>query len=276
MHLADAARDVGGRDGPPDAPAGDGVRLRQGVDRHRAVLEPRHGRRRHVLGVVDDVLVDLVGEHERVVRLAQLADERELLASEDLARGVVRRVDDDRPRAVGERRTQLGLVDRPVGCVQRDVARRRPRQHGIGAVILVERLEDDHLVTGIDGGEQRGDHGLGRAAGDAELGLGVDRPTGVGLCDLRGDAVAERLRSPGDGVLVDVVVDGRLGRVLELLRAGEVGEALRQVDAAGSRAQARHLADHRLLERAGLRTRPPALRCHASEPATDGRGPASS
>src|SRR3712207_8639795 len=87
--------------------------------------------------------------------------------------------------------------------------------------------------------------------------------------------ISEGLGPPGDGVLVDVVVDGLLGGVLELLRTGEVGEPLREVDPSGRRAQPRHLTDHRLLERARLGTGPPALRCHATpsrslEPRTTG------
>ena len=46
--------------------------------------------------VVEDVLVDLVGDRERAPLLAQTGDELQLFAREDLAGRVVRRVDDDR------------------------------------------------------------------------------------------------------------------------------------------------------------------------------------
>jgi hypothetical protein len=45
--------------------------------------------------VVGDVLVDLVREAERVMLLAQVGDELELLASVDLAGGVIRIADYD-------------------------------------------------------------------------------------------------------------------------------------------------------------------------------------
>ena len=58
--------------------------------------------------------------------------------------------------------------------------------------------------------------------------------------------------APGDRVLVDVGVDrGRRG-VLDLGRAGEVGEALGEVDRAVLEREAGHLADHRFGEAGGL------------------------
>ena len=49
--------------------------------------------------VVEDVLVDLVGDREDVVLAGTGRDDLELGAREDLARRVVRRVDDDGARA---------------------------------------------------------------------------------------------------------------------------------------------------------------------------------
>ena len=67
-----------------------------------------------------------------------------------------------------------------------------------------------------------------------------------------GDRVAQRLRAPGDRVLVDVVVDGLRGRVLQLGRAREVREALGQADRTVLHGQPVHLADDRLGEAGGL------------------------
>ena len=118
------------RDRPPDPPAGDGVGLRQRVDGDRAVLEARDRRRRHVAAGAEvvDVLVDLVGE-ARARRAAGTARRSSSSSSrrEHLAGRVVRRVDDDRAGAVGERGAQLGLVDAPVGlrAARRSAASRR-------------------------------------------------------------------------------------------------------------------------------------------------------
>src|SRR5881409_3465708 len=48
-----------------------------------------------------------LGEHDRVMALRELGDQRELLAAEDLAGRVVRSVHDDRPGAVAECRAKL-------------------------------------------------------------------------------------------------------------------------------------------------------------------------
>ena len=64
-------------------------------------------------------------------------------------------------------------------------------------------------------------------------------------------ASRRRRRAPRDRVLVDVVVDRRARRVLHRLGHREIGQALRQVDRAVLVRHARHLADHRLGERAG-------------------------
>ena len=63
----------------------------------RPLGHPGQGRQRDVLAVVDDVLVDVVGQGDDVVLLAEAGDELELGPVEDLARRVVRRVHDDRP-----------------------------------------------------------------------------------------------------------------------------------------------------------------------------------
>ena len=70
------------------------------------------------VAVVNDVLVDLVGDREHVPLLAELRDELQLCPGEDLACRVVRRVDDDGARPIVERRGQLLLVERPVRLAQ--------------------------------------------------------------------------------------------------------------------------------------------------------------
>ena len=61
---------------------------------------------------------------------------------------------------------------------------------------------------------------------------GSTSQAGVGAADFRGDRLPEVLRSPGDRVLVHVSVDRRLRSRLQLRRAAEIGEALRQIDRA--------------------------------------------
>jgi hypothetical protein len=93
-----------------------------------------------VLALVDDVLVDVVGQRDQVVLAAEVGDQLELVPAEDLAGRVVRRVDDDRPRPRRDRRAELVRIDRPVRLVQCDVAGNGARQDRIGPIILVVRV----------------------------------------------------------------------------------------------------------------------------------------
>ena len=178
-------------------------------------------------------------------------------SGEDLARGVVGSVDDDGPGALREGALELGGVEAPLRRPQADEARHRAGQDRVGAVVLVEGLEDHHLVAGIEDREESGNHGLGRAARDRDLALGIHRHAVEPLEFLR-DGLAQRPRPPRDGVLVDVRGDGAAGRFLHLLGSREIGKALGEVDRAVQMGQARHLADHRFGEALGLGRRPDA------------------
>ena len=165
-------------------------------------------------------------------------------------------------------RAQLVRVERPVGRSERDVAGRRAGEDRVGPVVLVERLEDDDLVARVEDREHRGDHPLGRAAGDRDLGLRVGLPARVGPGGLRRDRVAQRLRTPRDRVLVDVGEDGVGGSLLELVGCGEVGEALREADRAVRDRKAVHLADDRLGESLSLVAEPRRAGSHHAAEST--------
>ena len=250
VHLADARGELRRRDDPADAPPGDRERLARAGDRDGPLGHPLQGRDRDVGAGVLDVLVDLVGHADRVVIAAETRDELELGAREDASRRVVRGVHDDRPGSRGERAPQLVRVEREARRAERNEDRRSPADGGVRAVILIERLEDDDLVTGVDDREQRRDHRFRRSAGDREHRLRIDRHR-VEVAVRPGERVAEGLAAPGDRVLVEVGVDRALRRLLHLRGRGEVGEALREVDAAVHRVQSGHLADDRLGETHG-------------------------
>ncbi len=189
---------------------------------------------------------------EHVVLNAKVADEFEFLPAEHLAGRVIRRVQDDRLGVVPEGLAQFDFVERPLavrgfGRMQFDEARLGAAQDRIRAVVFVERLEDDDLVALVADGEQGRDHGFGRAAADGDFFLGIDVQA-LPLLHLAGDGVAQALRSPGDGVLVDVGGDGFLRGLLDLRGRGEIGEALGQIDGAVLHGLARHLTDDGLGE----------------------------
>ena len=108
MDGTDAARERRRRHHPSHAPAGHGVGLRQRADRDRSVLEPGDRSRRHMdRAVVQDVFVDLVGEHDACPTSGRAPRSRRVVPGEDLTCRVVRRVDHDPACALVERGREL-------------------------------------------------------------------------------------------------------------------------------------------------------------------------
>ena len=248
VNLSDCVAEARRPKAPADAPAGDAVGLGHPADGHRPLPHPFEAGKAHVpRAVVNDVLVDLVGHRNDIPLPAQRGNLFEFAAGKHLPRGVVGSIDDDRLGPVPEGALELGRVVGPVGLAQPHEARARAAQDGVGAVVLVERLEHDDLLAGIDQGEQGRGHALGGAAAHRDLGLRVvvEPAEAPRLAD---QGLAQSLRSPGDGVLVDVGLERPGGLVLDRRRRREVREALGEVDAVVFQAQPGHLADHRLGE----------------------------
>ena len=66
------------------------------------------------------------------------------------------------------------------------------------------------------------------------------------------DGVAQGLRAPGDGVLIDVVGDGLARGFLDFGGRGKIGKTLGEIDGVVLQRQARHFADDGLGELLGL------------------------
>ena len=248
VHLADGAGFVRRRDRIAEPPASAAERLRKTGDRDRALAHAGKGRKQVVLSRIQDVLVDLIGERPDVVLNAQVGDEGQLLAREDVARRIVRRVHDDRAGLRRERRAQPIRVELPVGGLQRHEHRLRAGENCIRAIVLVPRLEDDDLVVRVDQREEDRGHRFGGAARYRELPVGLELDA-VHLFVFGRDRFAQHGSAPRDCVLIDVLIDGSTSGILHRLRHGKVREALRQVDRAGLHRDARHLADHGLRKR---------------------------
>src|SRR2546423_5275790 len=124
--------------------------------------------------LVADVLVDLIRDRDDVVVLAEPGDRLELWPREHPAGRIVRCVDDDRSGAWRERLGELIGIELEGGRPEWNEDRRRTANRGVGPVILVERLEDDDLVTWVAYRKKCGDHRLGRSAGDRQHRLGID------------------------------------------------------------------------------------------------------
>ena len=242
---------------PADLPARERERLAGGGDRQRAPGHAGQRGQRDVLAAVErEVLVDLVGDGDHVALAAVLRDELELLAGEDLAGRVVRRVEQDQARARRERGGERGGVDRVVGRAQRDGPALGAGERDAGRVRVVVRLERDDLVALLAQREQRGGDRLGRAGRDEHLAVGVELDAVEAPLVLR-DRGAQ-LRDAGAGrVLVAPLAHRPGGGLDDLGRPVGVGEPLAEVDRAGTRRERRHLGEDR--------------RAEAGEPARQGR-----
>src|SRR5262249_36591898 len=159
VRAADADGQLRVGDGVADAPTRDRVGLRDPGDGDGALGHARQRGDGNVLSaVVDDVLVDLVGDGEQVVAEGQIGDLLQLRRREDLAGGVVGAVEDDGPRARGDRLPQPIRVEGERGRLEGDPDGLGARDDAARAVVLVEGLEDDHLVARIEEGQERREH----------------------------------------------------------------------------------------------------------------------
>ncbi len=187
------------------------------------------------------MLVDLVGDDEGVVLLCEVGNYQQLLTREHLAAWIRRVAEYERLGVLLESGFEHVRVEAEFGRIERHVYRLCAREYRISAVILVKRREHDDLVARIRHGHHRRHHSLGASAGDDYLAVGVDRTSHeAGL--LLGECLAEVLRSPCNGILVEVLACD-LGEAVEYLARGlEVGEALREVDRAVFIGNTRHTA----------------------------------
>ena len=251
MHLADGVGQLGAGEDVAEPPAGDAEGLGQAADGDGAVVHARERGHRDVLvGVVEDVLVDLVGDAERVELLAEPGDQLQLGAAEHLAAGIVRRVDDDRARPRREGGAELVGIDDEVGAVERDEDELRSAHRRVRDIVLVEGLEDDDFVALFDDREHGRHHGLGGAAGDGDLAVRLEVEA-VEALRLGGDGVAQARRAPGDRVLVDVGVNRVDRGLLDEVGGGKVRVALGEVDGVVDHREAGHFADDRFAEDGG-------------------------
>lgn len=180
-----------------DAPAGGVEQLARGADGQRQRRDLRAQRRDAREGHVVQAVVDLVGEDEDVVLDAQVADGLEFVTAEDLADGVVRRVDDDHAGARRDLALELGEVDGPFargsrlaravgGRVQRHVDHLAAGHFDVGDVLVEEGLEDDDLVARLEEAHESREHAFVRAGGHGHFGFGVECAAEggrVGVCD---------------------------------------------------------------------------------------------
>ena len=107
--------------------------------------------------------------------------------------------------------------------------------------------------------QQSGDHAFGGAAADSDLALRIYFEiveAAVGFAD----RVAQRLRSPGDGILIPIVRNRLLGRCFDFSGSGKIRKALREIYRAPQEREPRHLANDGFAELADAVALKTALR----------------
>ena len=230
MDLLRPVDDLRRRDDIAQPPSGDGIGLGQRRAGQGPLPHPRKGSKVDMpVGRIDDVLIHLIGNHIGIVFLRQTGDVLQLFPGKHPAAGVRRVADDDCLCAVPESPLDDGKVKMVVRRHQRHIDGFRPGEDGIRPVIFVEGGEHQHLVAGIADGHHGAHHGLGGAAGHADLAFGIDGAAQVAGSLLR-QGLAEIRGAPGDGILVKILM-GHLGKaVKDLLRRVKVRKSLGEVD----------------------------------------------
>ena len=182
-----------------------------------------------LVGLIDDVLIDLVHDHIGVVLHGKLGDLLQLRTGEDLAAGVGRVADQDSLRTLLERIFQdVGIIVK-VRRYQRNENRLTAHQKGLGAVILKIGREHDDLVAGVGDGKQSIHHGFSGADSHDHFRLrvqGAAHPFAAFFCQ----CAAEIGRAHGNGILVRAKRADLGEAVRQFLGRIKIREALGQVD----------------------------------------------
>ena len=246
MHLFRTVDDLRRSNDITQSPAGNRVRFGKRRARQRALPHARQGGEIGVLvGCEYDVLIHLVGDNVGVVLLCERRDNLQLLAGEHFAARIGRVAQDDGLRVLTERVLKHICVKVKIRRHKRHINRLCAGQDGVRAVVLIERGKNDDFIARIGDCHHRSHHRLGAAAGRDNFGVRVN-PASHEIGLLGGQRFAEVLRTPGDGILVVILVGHLRQTVEQLLRRLKVRETLRQVNRVILHGNARHAADDRV------------------------------
>src|SRR5262249_13417180 len=212
-----------------ETPARHRVRLREPIEDDQQILEPGKAGDRGELAVVEERLVDLVGEDGDAMAPGDLGDALELADLEHPPRRVLRPVDDDELRPGGG----LLLEQRQVEAEAARLAKGNRHRHAAheidhGLVDGKSRIRINHLVTGIY--ERRDDEvhdGLGARRDHHLLGSDVDVPHPG---DILRDGLAQLGQARPGPVVRGAFVECALRRLADVDRSVEIRFADLEVD----------------------------------------------
>jgi hypothetical protein len=186
----------------------------------------------HMAGVVvKNMLVHFIGDGDDVMLQAQLGDGPQLVAREDFAGGIMRRVDDNRPGPRVECRGQFVGIEVPAVAAQRHIARRHAGHDQVRHIGVVNRLENDHLIARIGQTENRRKHRFGGARGYQHVGVRVQLLVVEALGMVR-DRPAHRRHADARRILIERAIDSFDRRRQHFRRPVEIRRALAEIDRA--------------------------------------------
>ena len=165
MDLLDALHDRFRGEHVAEAPTGNRVRLAQAAAFDSAFEHPRERRNiRMAVGRIDNMFVNLVRNHVKVVFYRQGGDYREFFAGKDLparVRGVAQH-ERLHARLLHGAFQNVG-IEAQIHGRKRHVNRSRPAENRVGGIILVKRRKKHDFIARIANRHHRGHHGLGTA-----------------------------------------------------------------------------------------------------------------
>src|ERR1022692_1311777 len=142
-----------GDDEPSGTEPGYPVRLGQAAEGQAEHVRGEDGRAVVDGIVIEDLVVDLVGEHQQVVLAGEIEHAFQQFSRVDRAGGVVRVDDHDRTGPVGDLRGHVGEVREPAGALVAEVMHRPAAgQAGDGGPQREVRSRDQYLVAVLEEG----------------------------------------------------------------------------------------------------------------------------
>jgi len=173
---------------------------------------------------------------------AEGGDGIEFRAGEDFAGGVVGGIEEEHAGLRGKRPAQLFFSKVKIRGMEGDKAGRGPGEGNAGPVGIVEWLEDDYFIAGIEQSQHGVGDGFGATVGDGDFCIGIDRKAG-GRLEVLGDGLVELGDAVAAGVLIVPGPHGLHRCVFDEFRAVEVGETLAEIDRLMLRGEAGHLGE---------------------------------
>ena len=213
-----------------DLPSRQRKNLAGAADLDGAVAHARNRDQRDMLAAIEGhVLPDLVADRDGVELLAEPRQQFEVFARIDHGGRIERIVEQHRLGLVIEDAAQHLLVQPPVRRLEPQQPRNAAGLADDRQVAVIDRLEADDFVAGLDHGENGRRQRLGAAGGHHHLGHRIEvQPVPAPI--MGGDRLPQLRNAHHRRVLVVAVDRGVRGGAPDILRPGIVGKALAEID----------------------------------------------